>query len=298
MNTKGRSLELFFVNGKPDQMLTAEVFGWTGHVLMFPRTQLVEAFQRKETKFTGIYLLIGENEQGPLAYVGEAEDVGSRIKNHDVNKDWWTSVVLITSAANNLNKAHVKYLESRMVEIAKSVGRMDLENGNTPSRPSLSESVTASMEVFLEHILLVLPALQIDFLLSNARPTVSSEKMVPDRKVPIFEIIHAKFGIDAKAVLDNGEFVVQKDSIARGKWVGQASITSSYSKLCEQLIRQKILVQEGEARRFTENYAFNSPSAAAAVIQGRSSNGPTNWKVRGSKKTYKEWEIEEMNKLN
>ena len=48
MITKGQSLELFFIDGRPDGMLTAEVFNWTGHVLMTPRTQLADALKRRE----------------------------------------------------------------------------------------------------------------------------------------------------------------------------------------------------------------------------------------------------------
>lgn len=47
MITISRSLELFFIDGKPDGMLTAEVFNWTGHVLMSPRTQISEALKRQ-----------------------------------------------------------------------------------------------------------------------------------------------------------------------------------------------------------------------------------------------------------
>ena len=36
INIKGRSLELYFIDGRPDGMLTAEVFNWTGHVLSRP----------------------------------------------------------------------------------------------------------------------------------------------------------------------------------------------------------------------------------------------------------------------
>jgi hypothetical protein len=71
MNTAGksRSLELFFVDGRPDGMLTAKEFNWTGHVLVAPRTQFSEALKRKEAGYTGIYLLIGENEGKPVAYI-------------------------------------------------------------------------------------------------------------------------------------------------------------------------------------------------------------------------------------
>jgi Domain of unknown function (DUF4357) len=294
MSTEGRSLELFFIYGKPDQMLTAEVFGWTGHILMLPRTQLAEALLRKEAKYTGVYLLIGENEQGALAYIGEAEDVGFRIKSHDAKKDWWTSAILITTSANTLHKAHVKYLESRLVEIAKKIGKIDLENGNLPACPSLTEASEANMEAFLEQILTVLPALRIDFLLANTRP--ATENMIKNfnKSSTVFALINDKFNINAKAVIENGEFIVQKGSQARKEWVGHVSKTSGYSKLCDQLVLQGVLTQRGNCRIFNENYAFNSPSAAAAVIQGRSSNGPTNWKVKGTQKSYKDWENEKL----
>ena len=93
----GRSLELYYIDGHADGMLTAELYNWTGHVLMAPRTQLADALRRPEPKCTGVYLLLGEQDGEPMAYIGESDDVGQRLKSHDLNKDWWTSVVFITS---------------------------------------------------------------------------------------------------------------------------------------------------------------------------------------------------------
>ena len=81
-----------------------------------------------------------------MAYIGEGEDISDRIRNHDTKKDWWTTAILIASAANNLNKAHVKYLEARLIEEARTVSRITLENGNTPSRPGLSEAQGAEID--------------------------------------------------------------------------------------------------------------------------------------------------------
>ena len=146
---RGRSLELFYIDGKPEGMLTAEVFNWTGHVLMTPRVQLSESLQRTEAGFTGVYLLLGEDEGEPLAYIGDGENLAKRIKSHDIQKDWWTMAILITSTANKLHKAHVQYLEARLVEEARAAARIPLENSTTPSRPSLPEAAQANMEAFL-----------------------------------------------------------------------------------------------------------------------------------------------------
>lgn len=291
----GRSLELFFIDGKPDGMLTAEVFNWTGHVLMAPRTQISEALKRNEARYTGVYLLFGERGGDPLAYIGEAEDVSYRIRNHDTKKDWWNTAILITSAANNLNKAHVKYLESRLIEEARTVGKITLENGNTPARPGLSEAAQANMEAFLDYILMILPALRIDCFLKNIRPSSPATfRAAATDEAPLFELRTPKHGIRAAAKLENGEFIVQAGSIARRTWVGKGYESTTYGQLYEELVRMGVLADQGNQRVFNQNYAFKSPSAAAAVVNGRSTNGTTEWKLQGQTKTYKQWEAEKL----
>lgn len=292
---KGRSLELYFIDGKPDGMLTAEVFNWTGHVLMTPRTQISEALARKEARYTGVYLLLGDKEGEPLAYIGEAEDISDRIRSHDARRDWWTSAVLVTSAANNLNKAHVKYLEARLVEIARAVGKVALENGNTPPRSSLSEAGQANMESFLDYLLMVLPALRIDMFLSSRRtPSTTVAAPTDDAAGVRFELNLRKHGIIAQAVLREGEFVVQAGSTARREWAGVGTESSGYAMLHGELVRTGVLIAQGEACVFTSDYAFGSASAAAAVVCGRPSNGTLEWKVKGEATTYKEWEARQL----
>lgn len=62
-STPGRSLELFFIDGKPDGMLTAEVFNWTGHFLMTPRTRITEELKRKES---AMFALALEDQRVPV----------------------------------------------------------------------------------------------------------------------------------------------------------------------------------------------------------------------------------------
>jgi hypothetical protein len=85
---KQLSLQLFFIDGKPDGMLTAEVFNWKLHILVVPRTRLSDALKRKESSYTGAYILLGEQDGNPCAYIGESEAISGRIKSHDSKKDW------------------------------------------------------------------------------------------------------------------------------------------------------------------------------------------------------------------
>ena len=288
----GKSLELFFIDGKPNGMLTAEVFGWTGHILVAPRTRLLDALKRKESSYTGVYILLGDTEGEPLAYIGEGENIANRIKSHDAKKDWWTKAVLITSAANNLHKAHVQYLESRLVQLGLNTMNIKLENSTNPTLPSLSEASKSNMESFTEQLLMILPAIRVDIFTSRTKSdeSVKNNQAIDLDLAPIFELTLKKEGIKATAKLESSEFIVQKGSLARGEYIGDRSEKSSYWKLHDKLIEQGVLVESGKHKVFSKSYAFSSTSAAGAVCNGRSTAGPIAWKVIGTKQTYKDWE--------
>ncbi|MDG1471742.1 MAG: GIY-YIG nuclease family protein [Ascidiaceihabitans sp.] len=291
MSLAGRSLELFFIDGKPDGMLTAEVFNWTGHVLRIPRTLIKKGLDRSETNQTGVYVLLGQTEDGPLAYVGEAEDMRTRLRQHVSGKDWWDTAVLITTTGDMLHKAHVKYLESRLVEIARSVGNTPQENASTPPRSSLSEAAVANMESFLDTLNMVLPAIRVDMFLEKARPAKPAATE-PTQQHTTFQMQTPKHGVKASAELVNGELIVKSGSIGRKDFAKNSNAT--YEKLHADLITNGTLAVENNNTVFTKDYAFSSPSAASAVLNGRSSNGRQDWREKQSGLKYVEWEAAQI----
>lgn len=306
----GRSLELYYVDGRPDGMLTAELFNWTGHVLMAPRTQIATALGRPEARHAGIYLLIGEQAGEPRAYIGESEDISARIKTHDTAKEWWTSAVLVTTAGNKLNKAHVRYLEARLIAEARAIGRVLLDNGTNPPRTSLSEADVAKMEAFLENLFIVLPAVRVDMFIQRARSATvagadatpimaaaspSAVTSRPAAAAPVrFRIEVPRNRLRATARLEDGEFIVEAGSLARLCWEGVDGQTASYAPLHAELVRAGVLAPEGDHRVFSRDYAFRSPSAAAAVVTGRSTGGPSAWRLQGEDISYREWEARQL----
>ncbi|MGJ8612193.1 MAG: GIY-YIG nuclease family protein [Octadecabacter sp.] len=286
MNHISRSLQLFFIDGRPDGMLTAEVFNWTGHVLRLPRTQLKDGLGRPEARFTGVYVLLGEQDGTPLAYVGEAEDMRERLRQHAGSKDWWDTAILITTSANNLHKAHVRYLESRLVTIARDVNFMALENGNQPAASSLSEADTANMESFLETLMMVLPAIRVDNFLSKKRAPELQKPVKQAMSELAFEIKSRDGRLNATALLIEGELVVQKGSKVSPEWGRDRSEKTHYWKFHDTLVADGIIVNGV----FTSDYAFTSPSGAASVVAGRSASGRREWKVVGTGQTYADWE--------
>ncbi len=256
----------------------------------------VGALARAEAAYAGVYLLLGERDGEAVAYVGESEDIRSRIKTHDVEKDWWTVAVLVTTAGNKLNKAHARYLEARLIEEAYAVGRTPLNNATRPTRPPLSEADVSKMEAFLNNILIVLPAVRVDIFIQRARskpPAIEYAATTVAQGATRFVLEVRRHGLKAYAEVLNGEFVVEAGSLARLNWEGREIAGSSYAKLHAELKRAGILREDGPYCVFKQSYAFASPSAAAAVVSGRSANGATAWQTEGGQ-TYKAWEARQL----
>ncbi|MCR9186632.1 MAG: GIY-YIG nuclease family protein [Halieaceae bacterium] len=300
--SQGRSIRLFLVDGTPNGLLTAEIMNWTGHVLTGPRSKLSELVQRPEVGRTGIYFLVGpdpENSFRPLVYIGESDDVGKRLKQHNKpedqgGKDFWEKVCLITSKDQNLTKAHAKHLESVLISKAGQVGRCRLVNGTAHDYSSLPESDLADMAFFAEQIRTVLPVLGFDFLRDTSKP-VTTAVAGTALESPVFVLEIPKHKITARAQEIDGEFFVLAGSIARASW---SPNSHTYRDLYEQLIQDGVLAPHSSGSlEFTADQMFSSPSAAAAVVSGRAANGRTQWKVEGSGQTYGEWQDQQVSSL-
>ena len=263
----GFSVRIFIPSGEPEALRIVEKSNWTGQGLVFPRARFAEARQRPELKRTGVYVLWGPGESGqmPRVYVGEGDLVLPRLDQHAKQKDFWTHAAVFTSKDQNLNKAHVQYLEARLVALAGEAKRAELDNGNVPQLPALSEADVADAEGFLGDLLLCLPVVGVSLF---ERPKAGSAK---SRDL----FLKAK-GIEARGVDGTEGFIVREGSQAVKESV--ASIHAYMADLRKSLIAQGVLAAAGAAYRLTQDYTFNSPSTAAGVLLGRSSNGRLDWK--------------------
>lgn len=91
---------------------------------------------------------------------------------------------------------------------------------------------------------------------------------------------------DATAnIVDSNTVRVQKGSRARLEDAPNFK-EHNYKKLKDQLVENGILKKDGESLVFTANYDFASASAAAAIVLGRSADGPSEWKDINGKSIY------------
>ena len=287
----GFSVRIFIPTGEPEGLRVIEKSNWTGQGLFFPRTRYSEASRREELKRTGVYLLwdIGESGQS-RAYVGEGDSLRPRLDRHQKKKDFWTHAVAFTSKDENLNKAHVQYLESRLIQLAGEAKRCELDNENVPNPPSLSEPDKADAELFLADMLLCLPVLGVSFFKKTGEPASADQGPSPLAKesVPSSSgnrestalFLRAK-GIEAEGYEDAGGFVVRSGSQAvKDEAPG---IRASRSDLRKKLVDQGVLEDRGSAFAFAQDWEFNSPSMAAGVLLGMSRNGRTAWQDRNGR---------------
>ena len=124
------SLRIFVADGDPDGLRVVERSNWIGKALIFPRALLPKVKQRDELGQTGVYLLLGPRDdgEGEKLYIGEGDPIRPRLESHYAQKDFWTRAVCFVAAPGQLNKAHVQFLEAKLVRLAKAAKRMPLHN--------------------------------------------------------------------------------------------------------------------------------------------------------------------------
>ena len=266
------TIKLFLPHGDAKSLRTAEIMNWTGFAIAAPRTELDDLLQREELDKSGVYILSGTDPLSglPRAYIGEAEVIRERLKQHK-SKEFWISAVVFVSKDENLTKAHVRYLESRLLAEATEVARFTLEQ-NQAGGSKLPESDRADMEVFLSHIRQLLPVLGSDLLIPVSQP---KSKQQPGGFLHL-----SRKGAEGLGHRTPDGFVVLKGSTAVLHERESAKNWPASIAIRKQLIADGTLVEKNGYFEFVRDVQFSSPSAAAAVIEGGSANGLTSWKSK------------------
>jgi hypothetical protein len=273
------TIKLYLAHGDPKRLRTAELSNWTGKAVAGPRSEFADVLAREESERSGIYFLTGTDpETGSTAiYIGEAENIRSRLKSH-VDKDFWNQAVFFVSKDENLTKAHGRYLEGRLIDLARAAARALVTNGQA-SGSKLPESDRQDMEVFLEKICQLLPVLGVDLLVPAPRAAAAARVLLT------CEIK----GLKARGYRTPDGFLVTKDSEAVIKERASSEKWPWPRKMRQKLKADEVLSERGDRLVFTTDFEFASPSAAAAVVHGGHANGLTAWKTSGGK-TLKELE--------
>ncbi len=249
------TIKLFLVHGDPKRLRTAELSNWTGKAVAGPRSEFDGVLARDESDRSGVYFLTGADpESGRAAiYIGEAENIRDRIKAH-LEKDFWNQVIHFTSKDENLTKAHIRYLEGRLIDTARKSDRAVVKNSQG-SGARLPESDREDMDIFLEKISQLLPVLGVELLVPSVALAVGqSEQMKLYCEIK---------GIKAEGHLAPNGFVVLKDSQAVATDRPSSHKWPWALNMRQRLKEDGVLNEQDGFLVFTRDAEFTSPSAAS-----------------------------------
>ncbi|MEP6465866.1 MAG: GIY-YIG nuclease family protein [Parafilimonas sp.] len=276
----GKTIKIFLIDGDPNGRMSCELSNWSGKAYKIPRIKIKDCTDRDDLTSTGVYLLFGKDDEGKdQVYIGEAESILKRLNQQLTQKEFWNEAIVFISKDENLNKAHIKYLENRLHDIAKFANRYIVDNSVIPTQSTISESDRAEMEEFIDNI---------KMLVNTLGHKVFDEKreFKPKQKQEIFFIKSVR-NADGQGEPSSDGFVVFKGSKAAATFVN--SMTPNFIKLRQKLIDDGVLINKIEYFEFADDYIFSSPSTAAVMIMGRNANGLTEWKNKDGK-TLKDFE--------
>lgn len=277
-----KTIRLFLIDGEPNGRISAELSNWTGKGYKIPRIKIKECGDRPELENPGIYLLFGKDEDGNnQVYIGEAEEVLKRLNQQLAKKEFWNEAIVFISKDENLNKAHIKYLENELHYIAEQINRYQVENNVIPTKPSISEPDQAEMEEFISNIKILTNTLG-HKVFEQKREVRTSE----EQKEKVFYIKSVR-GADASGEPTADGFVIFEESQVAHTEVD--SLTPSFRKKRRELEEEGIIEVKKDGYFITEDYVASSPSTAAVIVLGRNANGLSEWKLEDGT-TLKEYE--------
>lgn len=279
--TYGKSIELFLANGTAESLITAELSNWNGKAIKIPRIEVSEC-KRDDIKGAGIYFLFcKEDDDSDSVYIGEAENIQERLIQHlrdyssEKEKYYWNTAVLFVG--RDLNKALIRYLENRLVEIARKSKRYIVLTKNTYRNTVMKESQIAAMEEFVDNIKILISSLGYKVL----EPMLQNDSVSSQDN----EMLYLKVGgTEAKAMITTEGFV-----LISGSSVNEKTTVKSLSAGMVKLRNKYLDAGKVKNWKTVEDILFSSSSAAAVFVLGYSVSGPATWKDKNGR-TLKEIE--------
>ena len=271
----GKSIELFLVNGTADSIITAELSNWNGKAIKIPRIE-VAACKRDDVTEVSVYFLFGkDDDNADIVYIGESENVKERLVQHirdypDKEKFYWNTAVIFIG--HDLNKALIRYLENRFVEIARKTKRYTVVTKNTYRNTVMKESQVAMMEELIEDVQILLNTLGYKVLEPLVEEARTADPVAPQPETGMLSITSGNVNATGKVTAEG--FVVLEGAAINEK-ISERSLSAGAIK------QRADLLKLGKVKNWvtTENILFSSSSAAAVFVLGYSVSGPRAWKA-------------------
>jgi hypothetical protein len=271
--SSGKTIQIFLPDGTPSGIRIAELTTRIVQAVAIPKTELARFFERPESQHIGTYFLFGGDDESlkPLVYIGQTEDLKARLKNHDANKEFWSNAVVLISRTHSFTQAHIRWLEWKSIATSATAKRYRLENGNAGGEPFVTEPIRADLAEIFETGALLLESLGYPVFRSYVSPSADTIKGTDEKWFLTGP------DTNAEAFFTDSGFVVLAGSRSRAAFSESAKSTG-FARRRDKMVADGILRLEGKRYVFTEDYEFQTPSGAAAIVLARHANGWISWR--------------------
>ena len=93
-----KTIQMYIFDGNPNGRIMCELSNWNGRIYKVSRNELSVFSQRADAENTGVYFLLGKDENNTdTVYIGEAEKVCTRLKQHLHDADYWSDAIVVIS---------------------------------------------------------------------------------------------------------------------------------------------------------------------------------------------------------
>ncbi|MGK5049819.1 GIY-YIG nuclease family protein [Janthinobacterium sp. GB4P2] len=152
--------------------------GWDGQVLRMSYATCCKWISTSaQLQQAGVYMLYADHfdriTHGNQLYVGQSGNIGQRLGQHDGKKEFWTAVIVFSSAGDWMNVAYTVNIERQFIKWAKRANRYDLDNQIPGREEHLGKEDLARLQTFLDGVQPVLRLAGIDMFEPNMDGTFS-----------------------------------------------------------------------------------------------------------------------------
>lgn len=273
MKPTPKTIQIFLPGGNPRGIRIADITTRILQVIEVPRSLLSDFLKMPESDQVALYFLIGSPEDSEV-YIGQTGDLRNRLTKHNKSKDFWERALIVTTRTNSMTQTHALFLEWHCIQAIRSAGRYQDQNNTSGSRPHTPAPLEADcLEIFdtASTLLATLGHPLFVPLISTVDASNDDERFYIDST-----------GVEGSGLYTSDGFVVLKDSYGRGK-TSKSFAAHPYKNIRPDLIEKGICIMEEDRFVFKKDHLFSSPSKAAAMLFGRSSNGWTEWKDSSGK---------------
>lgn len=269
-----KTIEIYLPTGDATKVSQARITTEAIKIIYVTKSEIDN--RKVDLDIIGCYILVGVDASGDkMVYIGESENIYTRLQDHKKKKEFWNGVYTIQNLGGTFDKAHLTYLEQLMIQKAIETDRFKVENGNGGKFTSIPESKMYECLTYFETIKTLVKALGFYVFV----PEVEKEQLSEEVRF----YFKSKDNLwDAQGVFIDEKFIVLKGSIARAEPTKHKK-ESNELKFRDKLIDEGIIDEVNGLLVFVKDYAFNSPSASADIVSLRSNNGWQAWKTKEGK---------------